>query len=80
MVVVIEEKLDISDGVMLEDEDFDNEQDWENMEFFVRNERVFFFFCRMCLLLYFGEKREDGSYIFMCIKCKWIWEFIVEDF
>lgn len=53
MVVVIEEKLDISDGVMLEDEDFDNEQDWENMEFFVRDKRVFFFFLQDVFIVVF---------------------------
>lgn len=80
MVAVIEEKLDISDGVTSEDEDSDNEQDWENMELPVRDKRVPPLFCRTCLSPYFGEKREDGSHILTCTKCKRTRELTTEDF
>lgn len=80
MVAVIEEKLDISDGVTSDDEDSDNEQDWGNMELPVRDKRVPPLFCRTCLSPYFGEKREDGSHILTCTKCKRTRELTAGDF
>lgn len=80
MVAIIEKKLDISDEVSSDDEDFENDQDWENMELPVRDKKVPPLFCRTCLSPYFGEKREDGSHILTCTKCKRTRELTADDF
>lgn len=80
MIDIIKEKLYISDDVSSDDEDFGNEQDWENMELPVRDKKVPPLFCRACLSPYFGEKREDGSHILTCTKCKRTREVTAEDF
>lgn len=79
MIDIITAKLDISD-VSSDDDDFDEDQDWDNMELPLREKMVPPLFCRGCLSPYFGEKRHDGSHVLTCTKCKKTRELSHEDF